>query len=134
MSAKRFLADTRGSSAVEFALTAPAFIIVCLAIFAAGWAFHTAQSIRHELTQAARSLQLNPSMTASQLQTMVRDGVKIGTQATGNINVSLVTDAVVAGTQLAHATATFPLFLSVPFIEDLPITYSVTMTVAVKAS
>jgi Flp pilus assembly protein TadG len=134
VSVRSFLKDTRGSAAVEFGLTFPAFAAFTLMIFASGWAFHCAQSVRHELSEAGRSLQLNPALTAAQLQTQVRSGVHIGTTATSQITVTLVKDAEVAGTQLAHTTATFPLFLAVPFLEDLSPTYTVSVTVPLKAT
>jgi Flp pilus assembly protein TadG len=134
VSVRNFLKDTQGSAAVEFGLTFPAFAMFTLMIFASGWAFHCAQSVRHELSEAARSLQLNPSLTASQLQTQVRSGVQIGTTATSKITVTMTMDAEVSGTQLAHTSASFPLFLAVPFLEELSPTYTVSITVPVKAS
>ena len=133
MSARRFFGDARGVTAIEFALVLPVFIMMVLGIFWSAWAIHCTQSVRHALAEGARVLQLNPAMTQSELQNVVRDRVEIGDGAS-SVVVTLNFDPVVGGTQLAHTTATYPLTFSIPLLGTYEATYSVSMTVPVLAS
>jgi Flp pilus assembly protein TadG len=54
------LNDSRGSTAVEFGIVAPALIMSILGIFWFGWSMHNASSLNFVLDQAGRALQLNP--------------------------------------------------------------------------
>ena len=122
-----------GSSAVEFALVAPAFFGMVIGVFWIGWAAFCTHSVHHALDMSARALQLKPTMSQNDLLTLVRSRVSIGDNAQ-NITVGLSFDPINSGTQLAHVTAAFPLSFSIPFFGDYSINYSAAVTVPVSAS
>lgn len=59
-----------GAAALEFALVAPIFFLVVVAIFQLGMAFHASAGLRNGVEAAARHAQIYPRPTNSQLQTM----------------------------------------------------------------
>ena len=130
---KRNFNDESGTSAVEFALVMPVFLGMMLGVFWVGWAAYSTHSVHHALEMAARALQLKPTTTQSQLQTIVRDNVTLGDDAQ-QIVVTLQLDAASGGTQLAHTTATFPVTFTVPLVGTYSMTYTTSMTVAVLAT
>lgn len=133
MFVKRKIFDETGTAAVEFALVMPLFLGMVWGVFYIGWAAYSTHSVHRALEMAARALQLKPSTTQSQLQTLVRNNVVLGDDAK-NIVITLKLDAVSGGTQLAHTTATYPVTFTVPLIGTYSFTYSTSMTVAVLAS
>ena len=133
MFAKRNINDESGTAAVEFALVMPVFLGMMLGVFWVGWTAYSTHTVHHALEMAARALQLKPTTTQSQLQTIVRNNVVLGDGAQ-QIVVTLRLDAVSAGTQLAHTTATFPLTFTVPLVGTYSMTYTTSLTVAVLAS
>lgn len=133
MSAKRYIRDDRGSAAVEFSLVLPTFMVLIVGTFAVGWAADSTHNLRFALAAGARALQLKPTMTQSELQTLVRSKVYDGHNP-ATIAVSLTTDPVSGGVKLAHTTATYPVSITVPLIGNYSFSYSVSMTIPVSAS
>ncbi len=133
MSVRRWISDDKGTAAVEFSLVVPAFLVLLIGIFTVGWAAQSTHNVRFALAEGARALQLMPSMTQTQLQTLVRSKV-YGAHGPQDIAVSLTLDPVSGGVQLAHATATYPVGVTVPLLGTYSFTYSVSMTVPVSAS
>ena len=131
--ASRGIRDDSGTSAIEFALVMPVFLGMALGVFWMGWVAYSTHSVHHALEMGARALQLKPTTTQSELQTLVRNNVVLGDDAQ-HISVTLSFDPVSGGTQLAHATATYPLTFTVPLVGTYSVTYSTSMTVAVLAS
>lgn len=133
MFAKRWSSDDRGTAAVEFSLVLPTILVLIIGIFSVGWAAHSTHNIRFALAEGARALQLKPSITQTELQTLVRSKVH-GGHDPENIDVTLTLDPLGGGVQLAHTTATYPVSFTVPLIGSYSFSYSVSMTVPVSAS
>ena len=133
MSVKRYIRDDQGSAAVEFSLVLPAFLVLIAGIFAVGWAAHSTHNVRFALAEGARALQLKPTLTQSELQTLVRSKVYDGHEPE-MIDVTLSLSPLSGGVQLAHTTATYPVSFTVPLIGSYSFSYSVSMTVPVSAS
>ena len=133
MSVKRLIHDDRGSAAVEFTLVAPLFLVMVIGTFAVGWAAHSTHNLRFALAEGARALQLKPTLTQSQLQTLVRSKVFEGHDPQ-NVTVTLTVDPLSAGVKLAHTTASYPVKFTVPLVGSYSFSYSVSMTVPVTAS
>jgi len=133
VSVKSWFSDDRGSAAIEFSLVLPTFLILMIGILGVGWAAHSTHNIRFALAEGARALQLKPTLTQSQLQTLVRSKV-YGGHDPQTIAVSLTLDPLSAGVKLAHTTATYPVYITVPLLGSYSFTYSVSMTVPVTAS
>lgn len=122
-----------GSSAIEFALVAPAFFGMIFGVFWIGWAAFCTHSVHHALDMSARALQLKPTMSQNELLVLVRSKVSIGANDQ-NITVGLTLDPASSGATLAHLSAAFPLSFSIPFFGDYSINYSTSVTVPVSAS
>ena len=133
MFAKRWIGDDRGTAAVEFSLVLPTFLVLIIGTFWVGWAAQETHNVRFALAEGARALQLKPTLTQTELQTLVRSKVYDGHDPE-TIDVTLTLDALSGGVQLAHTTATYPLTFTVPLIGSYSFTYSVSMTVPVVAS
>jgi Flp pilus assembly protein TadG len=133
VSGKLIMRDDRGSAAIEISLVLPVFLTMIIGIFAVGWAAHSTHNLRHALAEGARALQLEPTITQTELQTLVRSNIY---EAHGpeDVSVTLTIDPLSAGVQLAHATASYPVTFTVPLIGSYSFTYSVSMTVPVTAS
>ena len=121
------LSETSGTSAVEFAIVAPAFLILLLGVFATGWAIHRVASVRYALEESGRTLLVTPAMTAGQFDTLVKS--KLAAIADSNVTTSLTVDAAVNGIKLAHASAAYNFTISIPMIPDQSIAYQTSITV-----
>lgn len=133
MSGKLWFSDDRGSAAVEFSLVLPVFLVMITGIFWVGWAAQETHNIRFALAEGARALQLKPTLTQTELQTLVRSKVYDGHDPE-YVSVTLTIDPLSAGVQLAHTTASYPLTFTIPLVGSYSFSYSVSMTVPVSAS
>ena len=133
MSVKRIIRDDRGSAAVEFSLVLPTFLVMVVGIFGVGWAAQSTHNLRHALAEGARALQLKPTITQTELQTLVRSKILEG-HGPENVSVTLTVDPLSAGVKLAHTTASYPVTFIVPLVGSYSFSYSVSMTVPVTAS
>jgi len=133
VSGKHIIDDDRGSAAIEFSLVLPVFLIMVIGIFAVGWAAHSTHNLRYALAEGARALQLKPTITQSELQTLVRSKV-FEAHGPEDVSVTLTIDPLSAGVKLAHTTASYPVTFIVPLVGSYSFSYSVSMTVPVTAS
>jgi Flp pilus assembly protein TadG len=133
VSGKVWFSDDRGSAAVEFSLVLPTFLVLITGMFWGGWAAQETHNIRFALAEGARALQLKPTLTQTELQTLVRSKV-LDAHDPEDVSVTLTIDPLSAGVQLAHTTASYPLTFTVPLIGSYSFSYSVSMTVPVAAS
>src|SRR5262249_30914751 len=122
--ARRVGRDEVGTSAVEFAIVGPVFILMLMAIIAVGWAVYNVMTVRWAVEQAGRTLAVNPTMTQSALQTLVR--TKAGYS---DIDITLTVDPKVGDEKLAHVAATYQFTISFPLLPDYTINYSTSITV-----
>jgi Flp pilus assembly protein TadG len=65
MSAARLLADAKGTSAIEFALSLPLFCIVLFGIVEGGLLLWTQLGLQHAVEAAARCASVNPTTCGS---------------------------------------------------------------------
>ena len=134
MFAKRLIGNDSGSVAIEFAMIVPAFIGLIFAGFFAGWTSLNMHSVHYSLTKAGRALQLNPSLTQSDVQKLVSDYVSNLSGSGSGITVTLSKGASSSGTKLDTATASYPLTFTIPLIGTYTYTYTTSVTVVVAAS
>jgi Flp pilus assembly protein TadG len=99
---------------LEFAILGPVFLLFLIGFFQAAWAMYCANSVRYALHNSARALVLNPAMSTSDFQTLVRSAVT--PLAAENVSVSLTKTFPSSGLQLAQATATYDYQIVAPFM------------------
>ncbi|AZO30983.1 pilus assembly protein [Mesorhizobium sp. M1B.F.Ca.ET.045.04.1.1] len=125
--AKAFAGDSSGGAAIEFALIVPFLIMLLFGIFAFGWSMNNMSSVRYALEASARSLQLNNTMTQSQIQTIATQKLlALGLQ---NVDVTITTDPPSGGFCIAHVNASYAFVIDFPFFSDFPVSQSTTVNV-----
>ena len=122
----------RGGAAFEFALIAPFLIMLLFGIFAFGWSMNNMSSVRYALEASARSLQLNNTMTESQIQAIAKQ--KLEALGLKNVSVTITTDPASGGFKMAHVNASYAFVIDFPYFDQYPINYATTVTVPLVAS
>ena len=103
-----------GAAAVEFAFVFPLLIMLVLGVYAVGAVMHSISSVRYALEETGRMLQMNHSLTESDLQTALNEKLEnLGKQEV-TLSVTLEKDAY--GSDIARLTASYPYTIAVPFI------------------
>lgn len=110
----RLLHDQDGGAALEFALLGPVFLIFIIGFFQVAWAMYCASSVRYALHNSARALVLDPGMSQSDFQALVKSAVS--PLAAADVTVTLTKTSPNAGLQLATATATYSYQIVIPFV------------------
>ncbi len=101
-------------------------------IFAFGWSMNSTSSVRYTLEASARSLQLNNTLTQSDIQAIATQKLKaLGLQ---NVNVTIATDPASGGFCMAHVNASYAFVINFPFFSNFPISYSTTVNVPLLSS
>ena len=126
----QMLTDERGTAAIEFAVILPVFTAGLVAIFVFGWAINGVMAVRHALDETSRELLLSPTLTQSEMQKKIdADVAYVGDS---NVTVALTYDAPSGDFTIAHATASYPFTVSVPFLNDLSFEYKSSIAVPLK--
>ena len=128
----RWRRDTSGGAGLEFALIAPFLIMLLFAIFAFGWSFNATSTVRYTLETSARALQLNNTLTQSQIQAIATQ--KLLALGLKNVVVTIATDPASGGFKMAHLTASYAFVIEFPYFDQYPINYATTVTVPLVAS
>ena len=142
---RAFGGDASASAGIEFALIVPILIMLLFGIFALplvvmsmscasviGWSMNSVSSVRYALEASARSLQLNNTLTQSDIQAIATQKLKaLGLQ---NVNVTITTDQPSGGFCMAHVKASYAFVISFPYFSDYPISYAAMVNVPLANS
>jgi Flp pilus assembly protein TadG len=123
----RFDAEDRGSAAIEFAILAPAFIALLFATFAVGWAVNAMSAVNFAAERAARSLQLQPTMTQAQITAAIKQ--EVAYLDNPNILITVSIDNLSGQHKLGRVEAKYGLVIDVPLLGSYPIEYTSAVTV-----
>lgn len=120
----RLSSDTRGASALEFALVAPLFLTLVFGIFQFGMAFYANAGLRNGVEAAARYAQIYPRPTDSQISSVL-------SSSTFGLNPSLMstptlTHGTANGTAYVDVSASYSYPLNIVFMPASSITLSYT--------
>jgi Flp pilus assembly protein TadG len=126
--ARRLWAERAGTTAIEFAIIAPALLATLFAAFAAGWALHCNESVDFATQTSSRGLIANPAMTQSQLQTQIQSQLA-SIADSSNLVVTLAEDPTTASPRLAHVNVAYTHTLGAPLLSAIKYTYNVKSTV-----
>jgi len=127
-----WLRDRSGGAGLEFALIAPFLVMLLFGIFAFGWSFNATSTVRYTLETSARALQLNNTLTQSQIQAIATQ--KLLALGLKNVVVTIATDPASGGFKMAHLTASYAFVIEFPYFDQYPINYATTVTVPLVAS
>ena len=133
MSARTFIRNENGNSAVEFSMILPAFVAFVFAGYFAGLTAFDMHTVHYSLTKAARALQLNPNLTQTQFQKLVTDDVS-KMSGGSNVTITLTKEPTSSGAKLDTAIAKYPLTFSVPMLGTYTYEYTTSVTVVVAAN
>lgn len=123
--------DRAGTTAVEFAIIAPAFLATLFGVFALGWSLHCNESVDYAAQATARQLIANPSLTQSQLLSQVQTALSPIADPT-NLALTLTEDSATTSPRLAHVTVAYTHTLAGPYLPSLKYTYNATSTVTLS--
>ena len=124
---KRFSEDQSASSALEFAILGPIFLMMFLGSLMLGWAIFTISNVNFVAERAGRVLQLNPAMSSSEVSTAIKGQLAYLDQ--NNLTVALVISTGTGGYRMGRATVTYQFQFEVPLVGVYPISYSSTVSV-----
>ena len=119
---RRFAKDASGTTALEFALISPALILLVVGGIQLAWTLHCAATVRWALETNARNLMMQPGETADTLKTAMVNSLA-GKATAQNLTVTITPDNSGPSTMLV-ATSVFQTTLSVPFVNDQPLTFT----------
>jgi Flp pilus assembly protein TadG len=111
---RRFVGDRCGGAALEFALLGPVVLMFLIGFFQVAWAMYCASTVRYALHNSARALVLNPSMSQSDFQSLVKSAVT--PLAAEDVSVTLTKSTGGTNLQLSQATATYSYKIIIPFV------------------
>jgi Flp pilus assembly protein TadG len=124
---RQWIADQRGVASIEFAIVGPAFIVMLVAIVVFGWSMHSISSLRLAVESAARALEINQTLTQSQLTSIVQ------TKLTGigdtHVTVALADDTSIAGVKMKKITGTYVFDVKVPLLDTQHVTFTTSVSV-----
>ena len=110
-----------GSAAVEFAIIGPIFLAIIFTIAVFGKLYFDRQTLQTAVESAGRMIALDSSVTQSQLQTAIQNGLG----AVGNPAVTVTYGtATINGVSVGHLSATMTRSYSVPFVTSYNMTYT----------
>ena len=113
--------STAGSAAIEFAVIGPVFIVILFAIVYLGKMYFDNETLQTAVESAGRTIALNSSVTQSQLQTAVQNGLSSIGNPTATVTYATVT---INGVSVGHLTATITRAYPVPLLSNYNITLS----------
>ncbi|WP_246800943.1 pilus assembly protein [Mesorhizobium amorphae] len=103
-------------------MIAPVSVMLLFGIFAFGWSLNAESSVRFALERSTRALQMNNSLTQSDVQSIAtQDLLILGVK---DVVVTIVIDAPNGGYRMAHPAANYDYVIAFPFFDQYPITYT----------
>ncbi|MDO1558375.1 pilus assembly protein [Brevundimonas sp. 2R-24] len=113
-----FLRDQRGGGAAEFALVLPAFIALLMGLWEFGWTQHCISSVRFATQKASRAVLVNPDLSQTQVQAMVRQ--TLTDVADPSVTVTLATLTSGPTGRTARITSVYTREIGVPGVATWP--------------
>lgn len=110
----------------------PVLVVLLAGLAQFAWLQHCNSSLRYALATSSRQLMLNPTLTQSALQSMVR--AKLAA-ADPNVTVTLViTTPAGGGAKTATLTGAYSRTMILPMLPSLPVAYKTSVVTPLPAS
>lgn len=122
-----FYKDESGSSAMEFAILGPTFLMLFFGTLGLGWAIHNIATVNFVAERAGRVLQLNSSMTESDMSKEVKS--QLANLIQDDVALDFEIGTGVSGYRIGRATVTYQYEFQIPFVGTYPLSYSSTVSV-----
>lgn len=118
-----------GATAAEFAIVLPVLVALFAGMGQLAWAQHCTSSLRYALSTAGRAIMLNPAMTQTQLQTLVKSKLAA---ADPNVTVTLTISNGGSG-QIATIRGDWSSNVIIPLMTSTPLNYTATVKTALPS-
>ena len=118
---KPFPRDESGSPAVEFALTAPLFIVMLFGILELGWAFHCGASVQYALERAARTMIVDDTLVEADVRTSMEAFLDVVASDAFDLALENTT---IHGVQAERITATYAHVVAIPLVPAFTLTFA----------
>jgi Flp pilus assembly protein TadG len=115
---RRIWQDRRGATALEFAIVAPILILMLMAGIQFGMAQNSAGAMSYALEKGARQLLLQPTMSASELETVVDGHLSADQAAKVDVDPDIAVGA--GGGNVATITGVYTDQIGLPSLAAVP--------------
>ena len=122
-----YVRAARGAAALEFAIVAPAFVVLVVGILQLGYTLHNGASVRWAVETAARTALLNGDATESTIQAAV-DAQLAALGSTAAIDIAYAVDTT-GSVDVGRITGVYSHRVSVPLVPEFDARFSVDVSV-----
>lgn len=124
---RRFKPDVSGATAVEFALISPLFFIILFGVFQLSVATFKGNTAKRAVERGARIALVTPDLTEDTIQQAVDDILaRTGTSIEVDIDLVFETETSIS---TAHISGTYVHVFTVPFLPELALNFTSSITV-----
>lgn len=118
---KTFVRDESGASALEFAMTLPAFVMLVLGTMQLGYAFFCGSTLQYALEKVARNVMVDSTMTQSTAQSQFDSVLKSMNGPHATLSYTVDTSGAVP---IARLTATYKHNVVIPLVPAFSLTFT----------
>lgn len=118
--------DEEASSALEFAILGPVFLMLIFGVIGLGWTIHAVSNVNYVAERVGRVLQLNPKMSEADITTTIRG--QLSYLDPKQLTITLNKDSA-GGINMGHANVRYDLVYDVPFVGSFPVSYRTSVSV-----
>lgn len=119
----RLLKDDKGTSAIEFALVFPLFLLFVFGVLEFGQGLKVYNELASAASRASRMVMLDDSVTNTVIEARIRE--VLSGFAADQLQVTLSTDTV-SGKEYRVVSISYPYQFATPFLDAIDVTLSAT--------
>jgi len=120
-STRSFWRNESGASALEFAMTFPAFVMLVFGTIQMGYAIFCGSTVQYALERVAREVMVDSTMTQSVVQSHFDDQLKSMKGPKATINYSVDTSGPIP---IAQLSATYTHKVIIPLVPEFTLTFT----------
>jgi Flp pilus assembly protein TadG len=119
-----------GAAALETALVLPVFMTLVIGILNVGWALYCGAEVRHAVERATRLIIIDPDTTETAVQADVTGSLNAANP--DDVNLTMTTESVGSGGQIARLTWTYGYTIDVPMINPMVLDFGSSIVVPLR--